>query len=583
MQGIGPLLKSTTGLWLCANRELQELVHRPDAVEAELAVEPLRPVARVGLEEHGFEAARGGRVGSRQHRRSGVAATAPLLQRADLVDLPQPAIRVETARAGRAVGRRGEVAATDDSRVALVHLGELADGLVLPAERLLAPEGGERRGALVARHLGRPAGLRAVVGRAPADHDEQTEDVPARRGELGGEAGAELLVVRHELAMAELALDLLGLRLELRRAGAGVVHVEGVQLPDQRQARRQHRDAVVGAARLVAHALSRVSEECSDDADHSMPSRSRRPSSRRQPRRTRTRRSRCTRPPVSRSISLRAEVPTAFTIRPPRPTRIPFCDSVSAHTRARTTRRPSSRRSSSSISTSTACGSSSRVRSRTCSRISSASRTASGRSLVASDGYRNGPSGSSWTRCWTSSATPAPERALTGNTSPSTPSSAAASSARAVRGRSKRSTLFTAVTAGSPTFRSARAMKRSPAPTCCSPFTRNSAASASPSARSTCCCIRSVSTSRGRCTPGRSTRTSCQSSPDATPRISRRVVWGLSDTIATLPPTIRFTSVDLPTFGRPAMATKPERVTGRGAPEPAGRAYPRGRSRGRKI
>src|SRR5439155_22625808 len=87
------------------------------------------------------------------------------------------------------------------------------------------------------------------------------------------------------------------------------------------------------------------------------------------------------------------------------------------------------------------------------------------------------------------------------------------------------------------------------------------------SARSTRRCIRSVGASRGRCTPGRSTSTSCQSSPLATPRIARRVVCGLSDTIATLRPTIALTSVDLPTFGRPASATKPDRVL-TGAPRP---------------
>jgi hypothetical protein len=32
----------------------------------------------------------------------------------------------------------------------------------------------------------------------------------------------------------------------------------------------------------------------------------------------------------------------------------------------------------------------------------------------------------------------------------------------------------------------------------------------------------------------------------------------LSETIATLPPQSAFTSVDLPTFGRPATATKPD-------------------------
>ena len=42
----------------------------------------------------------------------------------------------------------------------------------------------------------------------------------------------------------------------------------------------------------------------------------------------------------------------------------------------------------------------------------------------------------------------------------------------------------------------------------------------------------------------------------------RRVVCGLSETIATLPPQSAFTSVDLPTFGRPATATKPDFTAG---------------------
>src|SRR5919199_485856 len=41
------------------------------------------------------------------------------------------------------------------------------------------------------------------------------------------------------------------------------------------------------------------------------------------------------------------------------------------------------------------------------------------------------------------------------------------------------------------------------------------------------------------------------------PKMRLRVVCGLSDTIATFPPQSAFTSVDLPTFGRPATATKP--------------------------
>src|SRR3954471_1256764 len=41
------------------------------------------------------------------------------------------------------------------------------------------------------------------------------------------------------------------------------------------------------------------------------------------------------------------------------------------------------------------------------------------------------------------------------------------------------------------------------------------------------------------------------------PCTRRRVVCGLSETIATLPPQSALTSVDLPTFGRPATAMKP--------------------------
>ena len=45
-------------------------------------------------------------------------------------------------------------------------------------------------------------------------------------------------------------------------------------------------------------------------------------------------------------------------------------------------------------------------------------------------------------------------------------------------------------------------MKRSPGPTPCSPLRTSSAASDSASSGSTRCCMRSVSASRGRCTPG---------------------------------------------------------------------------------
>jgi len=83
------------------------------------------------------------------------------------------------------------------------------------------------------------------------------------------------------------------------------------------------------------------------------------------------------------------------------------------------------------------------------------------------------------------------------------------------------------------------------------------APSQSPSACNTWLCMRSVIASRGRWLPGRSTSTSWASRRVSTPRTSRRVVWGLSETIATFSPTMPLTSVDLPAFGRPAITDCP--------------------------
>ena len=72
-------------------------------------------------------------------------------------------------------------------------------------------------------------------------------------------------------------------------------------------------------------------------------------------------------------------------------------------------------------------------------------------------------------------------------------------------------------------------MKRSPGPTSCSPFSMNSTASASASSRSIRFCIRVVSGSRGRCTPGQVDQHELPrraSGAVATPRIARRVVCG---------------------------------------------------------
>ena len=75
--------------------------------------------------------------------------------------------------------------------------------------------------------------------------------------------------------------------------------------------------------------------------------------------------------------------------------------------------------------------------------------------------------------------------------------------------------------------------------------------------------MRSVSASRGRWTPGRSVSTSCHSSGPRSPRRGSRGAWSAACRRRSPPsgPTIALTSVDLPTFGRPASATKPERVT----------------------
>ena len=326
-----------------------------------------------------------------------------------------------------------------------------------------------------------------------------------------------------------------------------------------------------------------------------MPSRSSRASSRRQRRRTRTLRSRWTRAPSSSSSSRRAAVPISRTFAPPRPIRIAFCDSDSAQTSARTTvTRPSSRRAHLA---------------RPRPRPSGGSPRGSGSAPARGSARRAAPR-------WPGRCAPRADR---GRGPPASARSAARSArSRPVAGAGadredlvdrlelgrrrrapprwspgrRRSILLTAQITGDRAVRrraGARAMKRSPGPTPSSPLRTSSATSESASSRSTRRCIRSVSTSRGRCTPGRSTSTSCQpaSRSVATPRTARRVVCGRSETIATRAPTIALTSVDLPTFGRPARPTKPARVIAAAQARAIqdlrlqGRASRRRRSRGR--
>ena len=257
----------------------------------------------------------------------------------------------------------------------------------------------------------------------------------------------------------------------------------------------------------------------------------------------------------------RAAVPIALIIRRRRRSGCPSA-TRSRPTPARARASRSSRGSSiSSTSTSTACGTSWSVRRSTCSRTSSASSTSSDWSERSSAGKRNGPSGMQ-RREVLDAAPPRPRRVraeigkissrdLERRRRPAAPAS--------VRGAVEPVDLVDRDDDRHAGARAAAsAMKRSPGPTPCSPLTTSSAASDSASSRSTRRCMRSVSASRGRWTPGRSTSTSCVS-----PRRSRRRGSRGASSAAcrrrSRPCGRRcaLTSVDLPTFGRPASATKP--------------------------
>src|SRR6195952_1470971 len=90
--------------------------------------------------------------------------------------------------------------------------------------------------------------------------------------------------------------------------------------------------------------------------------------------------------------------------------------------------------------------------------------------------------------------------------------------------------------------------------------------------------------------PGVSTRMICAWFSMTMPRISARVVCTLRETIVTLEPTSALTRVDLPAFGAPISATKPQRVAV-GAASPAGSsvigatadAFARDHHRGRDL
>ena len=65
---------------------------------------------------------------------------------------------------------------------------------------------------------------------------------------------------------------------------------------------------------------------------------------------------------------------------------------------------------------------------------------------------------------------------------------------------------------------------------------------------------------RGAKMPGVSTKIICAGPSTAMPRISARVVCTFGVTMEILAPTSALSSVDLPAFGAPISATKPQRV-----------------------
>ena len=123
------------------------------------------------------------------------------------------------------------------------------------------------------------------------------------------------------------------------------------------------------------------------------------------------------------------------------------------------------------------------------------------------------------------------------------------------------STLFTATTTGFPERRKTRAMASSSSSSPTVVSTTQTMTSAVAIARSACSLTRRTSAAGssvaalGVSHPPVSTTTKSRPAQLAASSLRSRVTPGCSSTIAVRFPTIRFTSVDLPTFGRPTTAT----------------------------
>ncbi len=105
-------------------------------------------------------------------------------------------------------------------------------------------------------------------------------------------------------------------------------------------------------------------------------------------------------------------------------------------------------------------------------------------------------------------------------------------------------------------------MRRSPGPIRCVASSTRQVTSTSPIVSVAAEFNRSPITVLGLWMPGVSTNTSWASGRWRMPRIWCRVVCGLSETIETFSPRMRFNNVDLPTLGRPTSEAKPDRKVG---------------------
>src|SRR5579885_221322 len=273
--------------------------------------------------------------------------------------------------------------------------------------------------------------------------------------------------------------------------------------------------------------------------------------------------SRKTRVPKISSSSRRAAVPICLRVLPPAPISIPLCESRS--TMMSIAIRLSLRSGSSvNFSTRTAVenGISCRIARKIFSRTTSSAIIRSVWSVYSSSGIRLGPAGSIPFTVATRSSTFSPLNALTGTISHPGNSRWSSSIMGNTRWRGMRSTLLITITIGAFKALNSRSSSRSAgsldSPAAITPSTTSPSANARRAAST----IRRFSSRPDSWTPGVSMMRSWASESFRIPRMRRRVVCGRGVTIATLWPTIRLRSVDLPTFERPPRTTNPARCSG---------------------